>query len=162
MTTRVLLCSSALTLALLLQLSVASAQEEATCKIIWILKTPCEEPLADLSDLVSAWGKRKCGRQEKCMYEILEETPTNLRVMHMSTRSNETTEIEFDFKSPVGKSFCRILATSVSNDSNGNSPNDYCLIYNLMDGSGLITAPGSKQICNERMCPSMATARCKY
>ncbi|KAG8014242.1 hypothetical protein GBF38_016666 [Nibea albiflora] len=40
------------------------------------------------------------------------------------------------------------------------TPNDYCLIYNLINDSGLTKAQGYREICTNQMCPSKQSARC--
>ncbi|CAB1424383.1 unnamed protein product [Pleuronectes platessa] len=163
MSVRAVFVISALMLPLLL-LSGTSATDQPTCKMIWFLD------LFDSSALINQvkiWSKNLCsGPQEKCMYELLTYSSKKLEVKHTSLITNETSTINFIFAptaapiTPATPSFCSLVVISTSNTTIPTS-NHYCLIYNLMDGSGLTQVVGAREICNAVICPSLATATCK-
>uniref|UniRef100_A0AAV2JRZ1 Uncharacterized protein n=1 Tax=Knipowitschia caucasica TaxID=637954 RepID=A0AAV2JRZ1_KNICA len=68
--------------------------------------------------------------------------------------------MSFMFTPPAAERFCKIRAYSITTPNNGTGSNDFCLFHNLFEESGLIKDPGYREITNEKMCPSRATAKC--
>uniref|UniRef100_A0A3Q1F322 Uncharacterized LOC110949212 n=1 Tax=Acanthochromis polyacanthus TaxID=80966 RepID=A0A3Q1F322_9TELE len=156
---RALLTASALFLQLLL--AVSSAVKPSTCRAVWIFKLPCSEPVNVLVKEVKAWSTKKClDGQEKCMYQLINESPSHLEIQHTSPSTYKTTELTIDFSPPAAPSFCRMRSRASTTSLNTTSPNDFCLLYNLVEGSGLTEAEGYKEICNNAMCPAKETAKC--
>ncbi|MEQ2256812.1 hypothetical protein ILYODFUR_027949 [Ilyodon furcidens] len=154
---------SLLTSALFLQFvfPASSTVDPSKCIAIWTFRLPCSEPVSDLMNQLKAWSTKKCrDGPEKCMYKIMNESPEELEIKHTSPQSGKITEINFFFGPTAAKSFCKIKAISTTKSKNGTNPNDYCLLYNLIDASGLTQAEGYKEICNKEKCPSMSSAHC--
>ncbi|TMS09435.1 hypothetical protein E3U43_002094 [Larimichthys crocea] len=159
MTVRALFTTSALLLQLLL--AATSAADQSTCRGIWLFELPCTEPISALMNQVNDWSSDKCqDSQEKCMYEITKESSTYLEIKHTSRRSHKITLISFDLNPPAVPTFCKMRVVSTTTSPNEVTPNDYCLIYNLINGSGLTKARGYREICNKQMCPSKQSATC--
>ncbi|KAK9538620.1 hypothetical protein VZT92_003782 [Zoarces viviparus] len=151
MSFRSLLIASAL-------LAAASAVDQSTCNLIWFFPLPCTEPVSGLVSQVKAWSTKEChGSQEECMYEIIKESSTYLEVRHTSLSTHKTTEMAFEFTPPAGPPFCKVRARSTTMSQNANRPNEYCLLYDLIHGSGL---EDYNEISNEAMCPSKKSATC--
>ncbi|KAM9718455.1 uncharacterized protein ACNS7B_019632 [Menidia menidia] len=141
--------------------SALSAVDPSKCIAIWTFRLPCSQPVGDLVNQVKTWSTKKCrDGPEKCMYKILDESPQSLEVKHTSPQSGKVTDIHFEFAPPVAKSFCKIKAISTTTSQNATSPNNYCLLFNLIDASGLTEAEGYKEICNKEKCPSKSSAHC--
>ncbi|XP_077393733.1 uncharacterized protein LOC144030942 [Festucalex cinctus] len=154
------LIASFLMLLVLLPLINADAGSPPACRVIWIFKLTCAEPVEALKAQVKAWSTMSCkDSQEECMYELVKDSATYLQIKHTSPSTHSTSELIFEFNPPSAPNFCRVKATSTTKSSNSTS-NNYCLTYNLMAGSGLTKAQGVREICNENMCPAKKTATC--
>uniref|UniRef100_A0A3Q2ZJV4 Uncharacterized protein n=1 Tax=Kryptolebias marmoratus TaxID=37003 RepID=A0A3Q2ZJV4_KRYMA len=139
----------------------SSTTDPAKCVVVWTFTLPCSEPVTDLVKQLKSWSSKKCrDGSERCMYEITKESVKELEVKHTSPQTGKITNINFMFTPPAAMSFCKVKAISTAVSQNTTSPNDYCLLHNLIDGSGLTEASGYKEICNQKMCPSKPSANC--
>uniref|UniRef100_A0A3P9LWA8 Uncharacterized protein n=1 Tax=Oryzias latipes TaxID=8090 RepID=A0A3P9LWA8_ORYLA len=144
-----------------LVLLASSAVDPSKCIAIWTFRLPCSEPVRDLVKQLKTWSTKKCrDGPEKCRYEILTESAQSLEVKHTSPQTGKVMDINYEFAPPAAKSFCKIKAISTSTSNNSTGPNDYCILHNLIEASGLMEAEGYQEICNKEKCPSKSSAHC--
>uniref|UniRef100_A0A3B3DAN3 Uncharacterized protein n=1 Tax=Oryzias melastigma TaxID=30732 RepID=A0A3B3DAN3_ORYME len=158
MTARALLVAAGF---LQLLLFASSAVDPSKCIAIWTFRLPCSGPVGDLVNQLKTWSSKKCrDGPEKCNYEIIKESSQSLEVKHTSPQTGKVMDINFEFAPPAAKSFCKIKAISTSTSKNATSPNDYCILHNPIEASGLTEAEGYQEICNKQKCPSKSSSHC--
>ncbi|MEQ2298664.1 hypothetical protein AMECASPLE_007586 [Ameca splendens] len=80
--------------------------------------------------------------------------PSYLEIKHTYS-SQRTSNLNFTFKAPASPFFCSMRGLATTADTN-----PYCLLHNLVNGSGLNQVPGYMEICNKGLCPSVGSATC--
>uniref|UniRef100_A0A3Q3DKG5 Uncharacterized protein n=1 Tax=Hippocampus comes TaxID=109280 RepID=A0A3Q3DKG5_HIPCM len=147
-------------LLLILPLQPIAAGSLPACRVIWLFKQACYEQVEAVRQQVKAWSTKTCAdSQEECMYELVKDSASFLKIRHTSPSTHSISELFFEFNPPSAPEFCCVKAAAITKSSNSTS-NNYCQLYNLMAGSGLIQKQGVREICNEDMCPSKKTAAC--
>ncbi|KAM9718951.1 uncharacterized protein ACNS7B_019972 [Menidia menidia] len=140
-------------------LVLISAADPSVCRAVWVFKVPCTQPRTAMVNQVKAWGTYKCyDSQEQCSYEIVKEMPGYIEVKHSYLSTQKTMALNFTFKPPAAPSFCSVRGLSSMMPPVDSSP--YCLLHNLVNGSGITQMAGYREICNTAMCPSMELATC--
>ncbi|RVE68588.1 hypothetical protein OJAV_G00092850 [Oryzias javanicus] len=158
MALRALLLTSAAVLLILIHRM--SAADPSSCRAVWLFKMACSQPRAAVVEQVKAWSSRQCydSEGEECSYQIVTEAPGYVEIKHTNLSSQKSTALNFTFKPPDVPSFCSMRGLSTTAPPGGSSP--YCVLHNLVNGSGLTQEAGFREICNAAMCPSMDVTAC--
>ncbi|XP_051985111.1 uncharacterized protein wu:fc46h12 [Xyrauchen texanus] len=155
-----------LTLTLTLGISLVATADplHAQCKVIWLFGIPCRDVFIALVNQIKAWrGVSGCiNGGERCLYELVSATPFLITAKHTLRQSKRVEDLSFQLVPTEAYSVCRVTGLSLSETwailaDNGTN---YCTLYNLIAGSGLVDVAGYKEYTNEWICLEHWTANC--
>ncbi|XP_065122045.1 uncharacterized protein [Paramisgurnus dabryanus] len=154
----------ALTLIMGICLKTTAEPLHAQCKVIWLFGIPCGDVSIALVNQIKAWRSAAgcITGGEKCMYELVSATSFRIIAKHTSIQSNTVEDLSFDLVPTEGSSVCRVTGISFSESWAVLADNgmNYCTLYNLIEGSGLVDVEGYKEYTNEWICLEYSTANC--
>ncbi|XP_036453667.1 uncharacterized protein wu:fc46h12 [Colossoma macropomum] len=161
---RVKSCLLLTAVALGLWVMAAADPLHAECKVIWLFGIPCREVFVALVNQIKAWRTESgcTAGGEKCLYELVSARPLLITAKHTSRRRDNVEDLSFALRPTEQDLACRVTGVSTSESwfmlaDNGTN---YCTLYNLIEGSGLVDAEGYKQYTNEWICLDYFTANC--
>ncbi|KAM3603942.1 uncharacterized protein V6R79_004396 [Siganus canaliculatus] len=124
----------------------------AFCKIVWLLGLPCNRVNMAIVTQIKAMGSYKLGSV----------TPDLIQANHTSA-IGQIEGVNFSMIDTTMSMGCRVEGTSVSAFwySLFDNGTNYCNLRNVIQGSGLTTAPGFVEFTNEWLCLGFGLSACK-
>jgi len=149
---------------------VKSDALHAECSVTWTLSIPCVDAQALVVYQMHAWENNPCpdpvdGKPhgQKCNYEHLGDEGLVTKGTHTTPIHEYVDDLKFTFENPPSMSGvgCVVKAHSISESlSLLDFGTNYCNLYNLMDGSGLVNDPEWTEDTNDRKCTQYSEVQC--
>ncbi|KAI7792696.1 uncharacterized protein LOC130547423 [Triplophysa rosa] len=135
----------------------------AQCKVEWYFGLPCRSVYEALVTQIKKWRTAStCATGgQKCLYKLQSASVHFISAKHTAAVKKYVEDINFRLVS-YGFFHCRVSAMSVAETwyAVTDHGTNYCNLYNLMEGSGLIEAPGYKEITSDFLCTQRSSADC--
>ncbi|KAG5841854.1 hypothetical protein ANANG_G00171430 [Anguilla anguilla] len=135
------------------------------CKAIWVIGLPCDDVSTALVSQIKKWSDAdNClTGGEKCLYELLSANQTYIFAKHTSPTGKSVDSLTFILKRYREAPMCRTVGISISPADGRKFDNgtNYCNLFNLVTGSGLVNVPLFKEVTNDFMCNQRSTANCE-
>merc|ERR1719471_718570 len=138
----------------------------AECSVKWTVSIDCEMTQQKIVDQMNLWDNEDCGTQpgdtqpngQKCLYKHTGTNGLVTKGTHTTPIHRYVDDLTFTFVPGDG---CLVDAYSRSETlSLLDYGTNYCNLFNLMDGSGLVNDPSFYEETNDRICTQRSTADC--
>ncbi|XP_046873386.1 uncharacterized protein LOC124465566 isoform X2 [Hypomesus transpacificus] len=99
---------------------------------------------------------------QKCLYKLQSASVHFIAAKHTTPIKRQVDDITFRLVTYEFFSHCHVLAMSVSETwyTIKDHGTNYCNLYNLMEGSGLIRVRGYMEVTSEFLCTQRSSANC--
>merc|ERR1719410_1765208 len=138
----------------------------AECSVKWTVSLDCEGTQQKIVDQMNLWDNEDCGTKpgdtsphgQKCLYKHTGNDGLTTTGTHPTPIARYVDDLTFTFVPGDG---CLVDAYSRSETlSLLDYGTNYCNLFNLMDGSGLVNDPSFYEETNDRICTQWSTADC--
>jgi len=138
----------------------------AECSVKWTLSESCESAQEKIINQMILWDNEDCGTKpgdnsphgQKCLYKHTGTTGLETTGTHTTPIHRYVDDLTFTFVPGDG---CLVDAHSISETlSLLDYGTNYCNLFNLMDGSGLVNDPSFSEDTNDRICTQRSSADC--
>merc|ERR1711953_84604 len=150
--------------------SVTSDPLHAECDVTWTLSIDCEEAQQMVVAQMNEWENNPCpdpvdGKPngQKCKYKHTGDVDLVTTGTHTTPIHEYVDDLTFTFEVSQSRADvkCVVKANSISETlSLLDYGTNYCNLYNLMDGSGLVNDPAWSEDTNDRKCTQYSDAQC--
>jgi len=140
----------------------------AECNVKWTLSESCATAQQKIINQMDLWDNEDCGTKpgdtapngQKCLYHHTGTEGAVTTGTHTTPIHRYVDDLDFTFVEG-GETNCLVDAHSKSETlSLLDYGTNYCNLYNLMDGSGLVLDPEFSEDTNDRICTQRSTADC--
>ncbi|XP_039610214.1 uncharacterized protein LOC120530109 isoform X2 [Polypterus senegalus] len=141
----------------------AAGPLHAQCKVDWYFGIPCHDVYEALVSQIKKWSKADCvDGGEKCMYKLESANAHFIKAKHTTPVKKYIEDLNFRLIPYLLDIGCHVPAFSVSEAwyTLVDYGTNYCNLYNLIEGSGLNTVPGYKEMTNDFICTQHSSANC--
>jgi len=151
--------------------TVSSDPLHAECDVTWTLSIDCDEAQQTIVAQMNEWESNPCPEPvdgkpngQKCKYKHTGDEGLVTTGTHTTPIHEYIDDLTFTFE--VSQSIsedvkCVVKANSISETlSLLDYGTNYCNLYNLMDGSGLVNDPAWSEDTNDRKCTQYSDAQC--
>merc|ERR1712241_1102756 len=149
-------------------LSVDRDLLHAECYVKWTLSEDCASAQQKIINQMNLWDNEDCGTKpgdsqpngQKCLYKHTGTEGWVTTGTHTTPIHRYVDDLDFTFVEG-GATNCLVDAHSKSQTlSLLDYGTNYCNLFNLMDGSGLVLDPEFTEDTNDRICTQRSTADC--
>jgi len=139
----------------------------AECSVKWTLSESCESVQEKIVNQMMAWDNEDCGTKpgdnkpngQKCLYKHTGNDGMVTSGTHTTPIHRYIDDLTFTFVPGTG---CLVDAHSISETlSLLDYGTNYCNLFNLMDGSGLVNDPDFSEETNDNICTQRSSADCE-
>merc|ERR1712183_525422 len=139
----------------------------ASCSVKWTLSESCDNVQTMIVNQMNLWDNEDCGTKpgddqphgQKCLYHHDRDVELTTYGTHTTPIHRYVDDLTFQF---IPKDFgCLVDAFSQSETlSLLDYGTNYCNLFNLMDGSGLVLDPMFSEDTNDLICTQRSSANC--
>ncbi|XP_061821938.1 uncharacterized protein [Nerophis lumbriciformis] len=142
----------------------AAGPLHAQCTVQWYVAIPCQAVYESLVSQIKKWeGRAGCtGGGQRCSYKLHSATVHFISAKHTTPLTRYQQVINFRLVPYHFFTGCHISAMSISQTwfvvrDHGNN---YCNLYNLMEGSSLTEVRGYREMTSDFLCTQRSSANC--
>jgi len=142
----------------------------ASCKVKWELpELPCSLVKTKLLQQIKEWqGEENCkigtpDINEKCLYSLASDnTDTVVRAVHETPVKRYKDDLSFTFLQDDDDQGCLLDGYSTSRlwYAHLDYSTNFCNLFNLVEGAGLVEAPGFVETTSDKICTQYSSRNC--
>ncbi|XP_067650142.1 uncharacterized protein [Haliotis asinina] len=134
----------------------------ASCKVDWTFSMKCSDINAAILKQIEAWkGTSGCPTSgEKCLYKLISSSATQIKATRTTRVDHYVDDLTFTLKQEA--STCKVHGYSRSETWYAvlDFGTNYCNLFNLLDGAGLVKTAGYSETTSDRICTQYSSRDC--
>ncbi|XP_046349884.1 uncharacterized protein [Haliotis cracherodii] len=141
---------------------LTSGPSHASCNVDWTFSMKCSDIEAAIVKQIGIWKDTSgCPTSgEKCLYKLLSSSATQIKATRTTREKHYVDDLTFTLTQEA--SMCKVHGFSTSETWYAvlDFGTNYCNLFNLLDGAGLVKTAGYSETTSDKICTQYSKRDC--